>query len=120
VQYFELPLFPPGEIQSTCFFEGELSNVWRYYSLARTGKQASLLMSGHEASLMNPAVALPRHLAGMPTDEKRPVNVPASVFDDLVKRKILAALVAGGTRHGIRVNDQRLPPRPARSEDHQD
>jgi hypothetical protein len=39
-----VPLFPPGEIQSIYFFERESSNVWRYYSLARTGKQASLLI----------------------------------------------------------------------------
>lgn len=37
------------------------------------------------------------------------VNVEASSRGDLVKRKILAALVAGGPRHGVRVNDQRLP-----------
>jgi hypothetical protein len=74
IVYFGIPLVPQGEIQSICFLERESSDVWRYYSLTRTGKQASLLMSGHDASLINRAVALYRHLAGIPPDTEPPAS----------------------------------------------
>ena len=60
-----IPLFPAGEIQSICFLEREGKDVWRYYSVARMGKQASLLSAGHEESLVNRAVAWYRHVAGL-------------------------------------------------------
>ena len=74
IQLFAIPLSPPGEIQSICFLERESKDVWRYYSLVRTGKQASALMSGHDASLVNRAVALYRHLAGIPADKEPPAS----------------------------------------------
>jgi hypothetical protein len=74
IQYLGVPLVPPGEIQSICFVERESSAAWRYYSLTRTGKLASLLMSGHDASLINRAVALYRHLAGIPPDTEPPAS----------------------------------------------
>jgi hypothetical protein len=70
--YLGLPLFPPGEFQTVCFLDRESSDVWRYYAIARTGKQASALLAGHEASLINRAVASFRHLAGMPADAEPP------------------------------------------------
>ena len=72
IRYLGIPVFPPGEIQAICFLERESEGVWRYYSIARIGKQASLLTAGHEASLINRAVASYRYLAGVPLDKEPP------------------------------------------------
>jgi hypothetical protein len=74
IRYLSISLFPPGEIQTICFLERESKDVWRYYSIARTGKQASLLTSGHEGSLINRAVAAYRYMAGIPTDREPPAS----------------------------------------------
>jgi hypothetical protein len=69
-----LPLAQPGEIQSICFLDRESGDVWRYYSLARTGKAASLLTAGHDASIINRAVASFRYLAGIRPDLEPPAR----------------------------------------------
>ncbi len=73
IRFFGIPVFSAGELQSICFLDRESKDVWRYYSLARMGKQVSLLISGHEASLVNRAVASYRFLAGIPADQEPPV-----------------------------------------------
>jgi len=40
----------------------------------RTGKNASLLTAGYEASSINRAVAFYRYLAGIPTDKEPPAS----------------------------------------------
>lgn len=72
IRYLFKLLFGPEELQSIYFFSRESPDVWRYYSLSRTGAHASRLTSGHEASSINRAVALYRHYAGIPTDEEPP------------------------------------------------
>ena len=72
LRFMGIPIFGPGEVQSICFLERESKDVWRYYSLARMGKQVSLLVSGHEASLINRAVASYRFLAGIPANQEPP------------------------------------------------
>ena len=74
IRYLLLPLFDPGAAQSIYFFERESRDVWRYYSLARTRAGASSLITGHQASLVNRAVALYRHLVGIPTDKEPPAS----------------------------------------------
>jgi hypothetical protein len=37
MRYFLIPLFQPGEMQSVHFIERESQEIWRYYSIARTG-----------------------------------------------------------------------------------
>ncbi len=74
VRYLLLTLFDPGDAQAVYFLERESKNVWRYYSLARTGRNASSLIAGHDASLVNRAAAVYRHLAGIPTDQEPPVS----------------------------------------------
>src|SRR5262249_1624315 len=41
MRYFLIPLFQPGEMQSVHFIERESQEIWRYYSIARTGKNAN-------------------------------------------------------------------------------
>jgi len=72
MRYFFVTLFRPGEMQSIYFLDRESENVWRYYSMARTGKNASRLTAGHAASSINRAVAYYRRLAGVPTDQEPP------------------------------------------------
>jgi hypothetical protein len=67
-----LLLFRPGEIQSLHFLERESRDVWRYYGMMRTGRNANPLTAGHDASYVNRAVAFYRFLAGIPTDREPP------------------------------------------------
>jgi hypothetical protein len=69
MRYFLVTLFHPGEVQSVYFLDREADDVWRYYSIARTGRNASRLTAGHESSSVNRAVAFYRSLAGIPTDQ---------------------------------------------------
>jgi hypothetical protein len=69
---FFVTLFHPGEMQSIYFLDRESDNVWRYYSILRTGRNASRLAAGHESSSINRAVAFYRSLAGIPTDQEPP------------------------------------------------
>jgi hypothetical protein len=72
MRYFFVTLFHPGEMQSVYFLDRESDTVWRYYSIARTGRNASRLAAGHAASSINRAVAFYRSLAGIPTDQEPP------------------------------------------------
>jgi hypothetical protein len=72
MRYLFVTLFHPGEMQSIYFLDRESDGVWRYYSIARTGPNASRLAAGHEASSINRAVAFYRSLAGIPTDQDPP------------------------------------------------
>jgi hypothetical protein len=65
-------LFHPAEVQSICFLDRESADVWRYYGIARTGRNASRLAAGHEASSINRAVAFYRFLAGIPGNQEPP------------------------------------------------
>ena len=72
MHYYLVTLFSPGEMQSVYFLDRESDNVWRYYSMVRSGRNASRLTTGHEASSINRAVAFYRFLAGIPTDQEPP------------------------------------------------
>ena len=72
MRYSFVTLFRPGETQSIYFLDRESENVWRFYSMVRTGKNASRLTAGHASSSINRAVAFYRALAGIPTDQEPP------------------------------------------------
>jgi hypothetical protein len=74
IRYMGIPIFPAGDLQFICFLERESDQVWRYYSIARMGKQVGLLTMGHDASLINRAVASYRYLAGIPGDQEPPAS----------------------------------------------
>lgn len=67
-----LPLFDSGEYQFLYFFERESEGVFRYYSLMRTAGRSNLLARSFKASFVNRAVAVYRHIAGIPTDQEPP------------------------------------------------
>jgi len=53
MRYFLVNLFDPGEMQTIYFLDRESESVWRYFSIARTGKNASRLTAGHASSSIN-------------------------------------------------------------------
>ncbi|HEV2349177.1 MAG TPA: DUF6675 family protein [Terriglobia bacterium] len=73
IHYLFITLLPPGEMQSICFLDRESENIWRFYSLVRTGKNASRLVTGNESSAVNRAAAFYRYVVGIPTDQEPPV-----------------------------------------------
>jgi uncharacterized protein DUF6675 len=72
VRYHFIPVFHPSELQSIYFFDRESDKIWRYYSILREGKNASRLVAGNEASSVNRAVALYRHMVGIPSNQEPP------------------------------------------------
>jgi len=68
MRYLLITLFHPSEMQSIYYLDRESENIWRYYSIVRTGKNASGLTAGNESSSINRAVAFYRHFVGIPTD----------------------------------------------------
>jgi hypothetical protein len=72
MRYFLVPLFSPGEMQSVYFLDRESEDVWRFYSIVRTGRSANSLLAGNQSSAINRAVALYRSLVGIPTSQEPP------------------------------------------------
>jgi hypothetical protein len=72
MRYLFIPILHPGEMQSIGFLDRESDNVWRYYSIVRTGKNANRLIAGNEPSSINRAVAFYRYLVGIPTGQEPP------------------------------------------------
>jgi hypothetical protein len=72
IRYFFLPIVPPDGLQAIYFLDRESDDVWRYYSIVRSGKNANRLAAGREYSAVNRAVAFYRYLVGIPTDQEPP------------------------------------------------
>jgi len=72
LRYLLVPVLHPGEIQSIYFLDRESDNVWRYYAVVRTGKEANHFIEKNESSAVNRAAALYRHFVGLPTDQEPP------------------------------------------------
>jgi len=70
MRYLFIPILHPGDMQSIYFLDRESDNVWRFYSIVRTGKGANRLIAGNESSAVNRAVAFYRHLVGIPTGQE--------------------------------------------------
>jgi len=73
MRYHFVPILDPGEMQSIYFLERESNDVWRYYSIVRTEKNANPMIARNESSSINRAVAFYRYLVGIPTDREPPV-----------------------------------------------
>ena len=72
IRYLLLTIFRPADLQTVYFLDRDTQDVWRYYSLVRTGKNANGLAAGKQASSINRAVAMFRRMAGLPTDLEPP------------------------------------------------
>jgi uncharacterized protein DUF6675 len=75
IRYLLVPVLHTGDLQSIYFLDRESEGIWRYYSIVRTGKNASRLIAGKDASAFNRAVAVYRHLAGIPDNMEPPAAV---------------------------------------------
>ncbi|MEA2782115.1 MAG: hypothetical protein QOK29_3659 [Rhodospirillaceae bacterium] len=71
VWLFLLPLFDPGDLRSLYFVERLSPGIWGFYSLS--GFRQGALSGGGKGSYINRAVALYRHIGGIPTDQDPPV-----------------------------------------------
>ena len=72
VRFSFVTLFEPGALQSIEFVDRVSPGVWGVYLLTRTDEGMSALAGGQEASYVNRAVAIYRHLARIPTDQEPP------------------------------------------------
>jgi hypothetical protein len=72
IRYRFIPVLHPGELQSIYFMDRESDSVWRFYSLVRTGKNASGLISHNESSFVNRALAFYRHFVTIPPIQELP------------------------------------------------
>jgi hypothetical protein len=72
IRYLFIPVLQPGEMQSIYYLDRESENIWRYYSIVRTGQHVNRLIAGNESSSINRAVAFYRHLVGIPADQEPP------------------------------------------------
>lgn len=75
IHYLVVPLLRPGDLQSIYFLDRESDDVWRYYSIVRTGTAASRMIGRNDSSAVNRAVAFYRHLAGI-ADNREPPAAP--------------------------------------------
>jgi hypothetical protein len=76
-RFLLMTLFEPGALQSIAIVELVSPGVWGISILTRAGESPSPLVlghlaTGHEASYINSAAAIYRHLAGIPTDAEPP------------------------------------------------
>ena len=74
MRYLHVAHFPPGEMQSIYFLERESRTSGVITASSRTGRNASKLTGGHDASSINRAVAFYRYLAAIPTDQEPPAS----------------------------------------------
>jgi hypothetical protein len=82
VRYLLVTIFHPGDMQLVYFLDRERApehepghekdDIWRFYSLVRTGVNASGLVTANEASAINRAVAFYRWMVGIPGDQEPP------------------------------------------------
>jgi hypothetical protein len=72
VRFLLMPLFDTGEYQFIYFLQREDGDIWRFYSLLRAGDAMGVSGEDHEASFVNRAVAVFRHIAGIAGDAAPP------------------------------------------------
>lgn len=72
MRYHFIPILHPGELQSVYFLDYESNNIWRFYSIMRTGRDANGLIAGNQSSSINRAVAFYRYIVGIPDTQEPP------------------------------------------------
>jgi len=73
VRQLALTLFPPGALRATYFLDRQRAGTWGFYGVSATGESASALAGLIEATYVNRAAALYRHLIGVPPDRDPPL-----------------------------------------------
>ena len=72
VSVFIFTIFDVGDLKSTYVFQRLSPTLWGYYSLSGACEGAALLGS-HDGSYLNRALAIYRHLAGIPGNQEPPL-----------------------------------------------
>jgi hypothetical protein len=72
VWWFVLPIFAPGDLLATYVLKQLSPGVWGYYSLSDV--REGVFGGSHAASYENRAVAIYRHVVGVPTDQEPPAR----------------------------------------------
>ena len=71
IKQWGITLYAPGGLRTLYFLKKQSPGVWAYYSITRVLPN-SFLAEGHDKSYINRAVALYRHIVGLPTDAEPP------------------------------------------------
>lgn len=67
------PIYGPGGLRTTYFLTRIAGDLWGYYDFSAVHDNLFGFGAGHEASYINRAAALYRHIAGIPTDREPPL-----------------------------------------------
>jgi len=71
IRQWGIALYAPGGLHTLYFLNKQSPDVWAYYSITRVLPN-SFLAEGHDKSFINRAVAVYRHIVGIPTDAGPP------------------------------------------------
>ena len=72
VSVFIFTIFDPGDLKSTYIFERLSPVAWGYYNLSGA-REGTALIGSHDSSYLNRALAIYRHLAGIPGNQDPPL-----------------------------------------------
>ena len=72
VYMFLFTIFDVGDLKSTYIFERLSPAAWGYYSLSGA-REGAALIGNHDSSYLNRALAIYRHLAGIPGNQEPPL-----------------------------------------------
>jgi uncharacterized protein DUF6675 len=72
VSMFIFTIFDAGDLQSTYIFERLSPTTWGYYNLSGA-REGAALIGNHDSSYLNRALAIYRHLAGIPGNQEPPL-----------------------------------------------
>jgi hypothetical protein len=72
VRFHIVSLFEAQALRSLLFLDRLSPGIWGVYDLTRVGEGAMSLAVSYEASYINRAAAIYRHIAGIPTDQEPP------------------------------------------------
>jgi hypothetical protein len=71
IRQWGITLYAPGGLHTLYFLRKQSPDAWAYYSITRILPN-SFLAEGHDKSFINRAVAVYRHIVGLPTDADPP------------------------------------------------
>ena len=71
IRQWGITVYAPGGLHTLYFLKKQSPDVWDYYSVTRVLPD-TFLAEGHDKSFINRAVALYRHIVGLPTDAEPP------------------------------------------------
>ena len=73
IKQWGITLYAPDGLHTLYILRQRVPGIWAYYSITRL-LPASFLAEGHDKSYINRAVALYRHLVGVPTNTEPPAQ----------------------------------------------